>query len=242
MITTFLRTMILYILVLFSIRTVGKNGLSSTDPFQIVMMLMIAEIASIPIESPDSSIFNGIAAIVMILFIYALSEFFSSKSEKFKLIINGKPAFLIDNGAINFKELNKNKITVTDLMEMLRLKDAPSISDVLYACIETNGELSVVLKPEKCPVTREDMNMSAVFLNMPCILVSDGSIYKDNFTGAGVTKEQFENSMKLNAVNSVSDILLCFCDEKRQLHFYVKTDASGTSGNFISPKSCTINS
>ena len=102
-----------------------------TDPFQIVMMLMIAEIASIPIESPDSSIFNGIAAIVMILFIYALSEFFSSKSEKFKLIINGKPAFLIDNGAINFKELNKNKITVTDLMEMLRLKDAPSISDVL---------------------------------------------------------------------------------------------------------------
>ena len=234
MITTFLRTMILYILVLFSIRTVGKNGLSSTDPFQIVMMLMIAEIASIPIESPDSSIFNGIAAIVMILFIYALSEFFSSKSERFKLIINGKPAFLIDNGAINFKELNKNKITVTDLMEMLRLKDAPSISDVLYACIETNGELSVVLKP--------DMNMSAVFLNMPCILVSDGSIYEDNFTGAGVTKEQFEYSMKLNAVNSVSDILLCFCDEKRQLHFYLKTDASGTSRNFISPKSCTINS
>ena len=240
MITTFLRTMILYILVLFSIRTVGKNGLSSTDPFQIVMMLMIAEIASIPIESPDSSIFNGIAAIVMILFIYALSEFLSSKSERFKLMINGKPAFLIDNGAINFKELNKNKITVTDLMEMLRLKDAPSISDVLYACIETNGELSVVLKPERSPVTREDMQMRSVFLNMPCILVSDGSFYEDNFTGAGITKEQFETSMKMNSVSSVSDILLCFCDEKKQLHFYMRSDGRAGSDGLIEPRSCAV--
>lgn len=228
MITTFFRSMILYILVLFSIRAVGKNGLSSTDPFQIVMMLMIAEIASIPIESPDSSIFNGIAAIVMILFIYALSEFLSSKSERFKLVINGRPSLLIDNGAINFKELDKNKITITDLMEMLRLKDAPSVSDVLYACIETNGELSVILKPEKAPVTREDMKIDSAFLNMPCILVSDGSMYDDNFNGAGITKEQFEMSMKLNSVNSISDILLCFCDEKRQLHFYIKPDADSS--------------
>ena len=228
MITTFFRSMILYILVLFSIRAVGKNGLSSTDPFQIVMMLMIAEIASIPIESPDSSIFNGIAAIVMILFIYALSEFLSSKSERFKLVINGRPSLLIDNGAINFKELDKNKITITDLMEMLRLKDAPSVSDVLYACIETNGELSVILKPEKAPVTREDMKIDSAFLNMPCILVSDGTMYDDNFNGAGITKEQFEMSMKLNSVNSISDILLCFCDEKQQLHFYIKPDADSS--------------
>ncbi len=241
MITTFIRTFILYILVLFSIRVVGKNGLSSTDPFQIVMMLMIAEIASIPIESPDSSIFNGIAAIVMILFIYALSEFFSSKSERFKLIINGKPALLIDNGAINFKELNKSKITVTDLMEMLRLKDAPSIADVLYACIETNGELSVILKPEKSPVTREDMKVNSVFLNMPCILVSDGNIYKDNFVGAGITQEQFETSMRLNGVQGISDVLLCFCDEKRQLHFYMRPDGAGDSDEYISPKSCSVN-
>ena len=241
MITTFIRTFILYILVLFSIRVVGKNGLSSTDPFQIVMMLMIAEIASIPIESPDSSIFNGIAAIVMILFIYALSEFFSSKSERFKLIINGKPALLIDNGAINFKELNKSKITVTDLMEMLRLKDAPSIADVLYACIETNGELSVILKPEKSPVTREDMKVNSVFLNMPCILVSDGNIYEDNFVGAGITKEQFETSMRLNGVQSISDVLLCFCDEKRQLHFYMRPDGTGDHGEYIAPKSCSVN-
>lgn len=232
MITTFIRTFILYSLVLFSIRVVGKNGLSSTDPFQIVMMLMIAEIASIPIESPDSSIFNGVAAIVMILFIYALSEFLSSKSERFKVIVNGRPSLLIDGGAINFKELNKSKITITDLMEMLRLKDAPSIADVLYACLETNGELSVILKPDKSPVTREDMGVGSAYLNMPCILVSDGNVYSDNFGAAGISREQFNTAMRVNSVDGVADILLCFCDEKRQLHFYMKSDE-----DYIMPKS-----
>jgi uncharacterized membrane protein YcaP (DUF421 family) len=232
MITTFLRTLILYILVLFSIRTVGKNGLSSTDPFQIVMMLMIAEIASIPIESPDTSIFNGIAAIVMIVFIYSLSEFISSKSERLKLIINGRPSMLIDGGAINFKELKKNKITVTDLMEMLRLKDAPSITDVLYACLETNGELSVVLKPEKSPITRQDMSIESTFKNMPCILVSDGCMYESNFKAVGITHEKFEKAMKMNSVSDVSEILMCFCDENKGMHFYVKSDS-----NYINPRS-----
>lgn len=243
MITTFIRTFILYSLVLFSIRIVGKNGLSSTDPFQIVMMLMIAEIASIPIESTESSIFNGIAAIVMILFIYALSEFLSSKSELFKVFINGRPSLLIDGGAINFKELNKSKITITDLMEMLRLKDAPSIADVLYACLETNGELSVVLKPEKSPATREELGIKSAYLNMPCILISDGNVYSDNFESAGISREQFNTAMKVNSVKNVSDILLCFCDEKKQMHFYMKSNDdyiapidAGRSGNANSGK------
>lgn len=185
------------------------------------MMLMIAEIASIPIESPDTSIFNGIAAIVMIVFLYALSEVLSSKSEKIRILINGRPSLLIDHGAINYKELNQSKITVSELMEMLRLKDAPSVSDVLYACLETNGELSVILKPEKSPVTREDMKVSVPYRNMPCILVADGVLYQENFDAAGVTQEKFQRAMKKNGVSGISDVFVCFCDETGRLHFYI---------------------
>lgn len=224
MITTFFRTLLLFLLVLFSLRVVGKNSLSSAGPFQIVMMLMIAEIASIPIESPDTSIFNGIAAIVMIVFIYALSEVLTSKSEKLRTLINGRPSLLIDHGAINYKELNQSKITLSDLMEMLRLKDAPSISDVLYACLETNGELSVILKPEKAPATREDLKLSSVYRNMPCILAADGILCQENFDASGVTQEKFQRALKKNGIARISDVFLCFCDETGRLHFYIKGD------------------
>jgi uncharacterized membrane protein YcaP (DUF421 family) len=213
----------------------GKTGLSSSDPFQIVMMLMIAEIASIPVESPDASIFNGIAAIVMILFLYSLSGYLSGKSEKFKLVINGKPSILIDNGAINFKELKKSNITLTDLSEMLRLKDTPSITDVLYAYLETNGEFSVILKPEKSPLTREDMCISKTVHNMPCILISDGTIYHENLVKSDITPSLLDDVTASLSIDSISKILLCFCDDSGKLYFYIKSGA-----DYIQPKSVDI--
>lgn len=224
MIITFIRTFILYSAVLAAIRCIGKSGLSSSDPFQIVMMLMIAEIAAIPIGSPDIPLLNGIAAIVMMLFIFTLSEFLSEKSEKFKVLVNGRPSLLIDNGVIDFNELRKNRITLSDFMEMLRLKDAPSAADVLYACLETNGELSVILKPEKMPVTREDMNFQAAYSCIPCILVSDGTIYEDNLKIAGINENSLrKKARKACGSDDFSDVILCLCDETRKLHFYLKS-------------------
>ena len=149
MMITFIRTFIVYAVALFTIRCMGKTGLSSTDPFQITIMLLIAELAAMPVSSPEISLLNGVAAIFMILFLYALSGFLSCKSEWFKKFINGRPSILIDNGAINFKEMKRSNVTLTDLMEMLRIQDCPSIADVAYAYLETNGDFSVILKPEK---------------------------------------------------------------------------------------------
>jgi len=232
MIITFFRTFIIYVIVLFAIRCMGKSGLSSADPFQIVIMFMIAEIATIPIESPDTPMFNGIAAIAMILFLYAICGFISYKSETFKLIINGKPSVLIDNGAINFKELKKSNITITDLTEMLRLKDAPDITDVLYAYLETNGQLSIILKPDKSPVAKEDLNLNKAFECMPCILISDGTIYDSNLKKAGIKRDHLIKSMKKNSISNVSDVLLCFCDDSASVHFYVK---SNDDNKYIKP-------
>lgn len=125
MMITFIRTFIVYACGLFTNRCMGKTGLSSTDPFQITIMLLIAELAAMPVSSPEISLLNGVAAIFMILFLYALSGFLSCKSEWFKKFINGRPSILIDNGAINFKEMKRSNVTLTDLMEMLRIQDCP---------------------------------------------------------------------------------------------------------------------
>ncbi|MBR5228787.1 MAG: DUF421 domain-containing protein [Firmicutes bacterium] len=226
MLTTLFRAALLYIFVIIIIRCIGKSGLSTSDPFQIVMTLMIAELATIPMESGDVPVVNGIAAVSMVAFLYAVSAFLSDRSEKFKVFLNGKPAILIDNGNINYDELKKSNITITDLAEMIRLNNSASLSDVLYAYLETNGEFSILLKPEKAPVTREDMGISKPFRNMPCILISNGTFYRENLKKTNITDKQIYKVIKQKSLGKLSDILLCFCDEDRQLYFYIIDGAS----------------
>lgn len=241
MFTTLFRTGLLYVFVLFAVRCIGKNGLSSSDPFQIVMALMIAELASIPMESGDVPVINGIAAVTMIIFLYSVSAYLSSKSENFKLLLNGKPSILIDNGAIDFDELKKASITITDLAEMIRLNNSASISDVLYAYLETNGEFSVILKPEKQPVTREDMNITKSYRNMPCIIISDGTLYDQNLPKARVTQKRISKILKKNSIRDISEVLLCFCDEEGTLFIYPKSTDQNSSLGTITPLTEVIN-
>lgn len=224
MMITFIRTFIVYAVALFTIRCMGKSGLSSTDPFQITIMLLIAELAAMPVSSPEVSLLNGVAAIFMILFLYALSGFLSCKSELFKNFINGKPSILIDDGSINFKEMKRSNVTITDLTEMLRIQGCPSIADVAYAYLETNGSFSVILKPEKKPVTREDLSLTSEQEAMPCIIISDGKIYRRNLERSGLTEKILNREMRKHKIESQKDIFLCFCDEKKMLYFYTKKD------------------
>lgn len=226
MIITFVRTFIVYAVALFTIRCMGKTGLSSTDPFQITIMLLIAELAAMPVSSPEISLLNGLAAIFMILFLYALSGLLSCKNEYFKRFINGRPSILIDNGAINFKEMKRSNVTLTDLMEMLRIQDCPSITDVAYAYLETNGEFSLILKPDKKPLTRGDLNISSPEEAMPCIVISDGRIYKKNMERIGLNENELKKEIDRLSLNAIKDIFLCFCDEHKILHFYPKKDDS----------------
>lgn len=226
MMITFIRTFIVYAIALFTIRCMGKSGLSSTDPFQITIMLLIAELAAMPVSSPEVSLLNGVAAIFMILFLYALSGFLSRKSEWFKIFINGKPGILIDNGSINFKEMKRSNVTLTDLTEMLRIQGCPSVADAAYAYLETNGNFSVILKPEKKPVTREDLGIAAESESMPCIIISDGKIYQKNLERSGLTEKILNTEIEKHKIQSKNDVFLCFCDEKRILYFYLKQAGS----------------
>lgn len=226
MIITFVRTMIVYIVALFTIRCMGKTGLSSTDPFQITIMLLIAELAAMPVSSPEISLLNGLAAIFMILFLYALSGFLSCKSEAFKKFINGRPSILIDDGAINFREMKRSNVTLTDLMEMLRIQDCPSIADVAYAYLETNGEFSLILKPEKKPATRGDVCIAGEKEYMPCIIISDGQIYRKNMERIGLNEKKLQKEISALSLGTVQDIFLCFSTEHRSLYFYPRSDSS----------------
>lgn len=159
MIIVLVRTIIIYLLVLFVIRVMGKSELSAMEPFQLVVTFMIADLAVVPIESADTSLFNGIAALTALLFVQVLVSYITVRSEKLRALICGKPSFIIREGEIDHEELKDLRISMEELKEQLRIQGYHHINDVDFAIIETNGDLSVIPKNKKRPLTSEDLHL-----------------------------------------------------------------------------------
>ena len=216
------RTLILYVLVLFAVRMMGKSELSKMSPFQLVIVFMIAELAAIPIDDPDVSLANGVIAIFTLMFLQILFSLLSIKSEGFKNFISGRPSVLIEKGKLNIKELKRLRITTTDLMEQLRLENCPSICDVQYAIMESNGQLSVIQKADVRPVTPQDLHLASVEGMLPLILIADGTVYHQNLIMLNLKEEALQKRLAEKGISSYKSIFLAVSDEKKQIHIYLK--------------------
>ena len=222
MLIILIRTLILYFVVLFVIRVMGKAELSKMDPFEMVVLFMMAELAAIPIESLDIPLLNGAAAILTLLFLEVVLSYLSIKSQWINDLLNGKPSVLISKSSINEKEMRNQRITIDDLMQQLRLKNFPSLADIDYAILEANGDVSIIPKPDKAPLTPGDMNIPTSSRVMPMVLISDGEFYKDNLKLLGKEETYLRKELAKAKITDYSQVFLCFYDEKSQLHVYPK--------------------
>ena len=224
MITIIIRTFVLYFTVLFALRVMGKGELSKMDPFQLVIIFMISELASLPIAAPDISLIHGICAIVTIMFLQILLSIFALKSTTFNDVVNGKPTILIEKGSLNEKEMKQLRISVNDLSQQLRLKGYPSIADVDYAIMEINGDLSVIPVTQKQPLTPSDMKISTKSGHLPVILIADGTLYPDNLHHAGLSETSLKERLLKLGVPHYDQVFMAFTDENQTLMVYPKND------------------
>ena len=222
-----IRTLIMYAALLFSVRMMGKSELSKMSAFQLVVVFMIAELAAIPIDSTDASLINGLVAIFTLMFLQVLISYISTKSEGFKTLISGRPSILIEKGKLNVRELSRLRISITDLLEQLRIQDCPSICDVQYAIMESNGQLSVIKKAVDKPVTPKDIDLAVSEGVLPAIIISDGNLYDRNLIYSGVDLVSFENRMRSAGIKDIKKVFLAFCDGNKQFHIYLHDSASG---------------
>lgn len=182
MLIVFIRTIILYILVLAVMRFMGKREIGQLQPFELVISIMIADLASIPMSDVGVPIFNGIVPILSLLIMHLLISLANLKSINFRGVICGKPSILIYRGKIDEQKLKKERYTINELQERLRGKDVFNIGDVEYAILETSGEINVILKPEKRNPTLEDMNIKSEYDGISYDLVIDGVIQRENLS------------------------------------------------------------
>ena len=201
-----IRTFIFYGVVLFALRVMGKSELSKMSTFQMVVLFMIAELASIPIDSPSSSLINGAVAIFTLLFLQVLLSYVSIKNEKFKNFINGRPSIIIDKGMLNVKEMERLRITINDLFEQLRIGNCPSITDVEYAVMESNGQLSIIAKTDQ--------------EKLPLVVVSDGAIYEENLAKAGIDYDTLMCMIEAKGITALNEVFVAFYDGNSMFHVY----------------------
>ena len=185
MLITFVRAIILYIIVLIVMRLMGKREIGQLQPFELAISIMIADLASIPMTETGIPITRGIIPILGLLVMHLLISIINLKSIKAREIICGKPRILIYRGKIDEKALIKERFTINELEERLRGNNVSSVGDVEYAILETSGDITVIQKPNKRTTTPEDFNIMPEYEGIPYDLVIDGKIMYKNLTKIG---------------------------------------------------------
>ena len=220
MLVVFTRALILYILVVIVMRIMGKRQIGQLQPFELVIAIMISELAAVPMQNTGIPLVNGIIPILTLLAIQLLISFLSIKSIRFRSLICGKRTVLIENGKIREDALRNELYTLHDLLEQLRINNCPNISDVEYAILETNGQLSVIPKPQKKPLTPGDMNIQAQAEGIIVDLIIDGRIMSENLKIAGKDRKWLQSQLHMNNFSGPDDIFYACMDTATQQVFF----------------------
>ena len=223
MLVTFIRTIVLYILVLIVMRLMGKREIGQLQPFELAISIMIADLASIPMSDTGIPITNGIIPILGLLVMHLVISMINMKSMKSRAVLCGKPTILIYRGRIDEKALKKERFTLNELQERLRGNNIVNIGDVEYAILETSGQVTVIQKPNKRTTIPEDFNIMPEYEGITYDLVVDGKIMKENLKQIQKEEDWLRKQVAKFNIN-IEDALIVtydgkgqiFCQEKEQ--------------------------
>jgi len=216
--TLLTRSLILYILILFLLRIMGKRQLGEMQPFELVITLIIADLATIPMAETALPLIQGIIPLLTLVCIHYLICLLSRKSLFFRKLINGKPIILLDPDGINYENLKRVNMTFNDLMEGIRTAGYFNLEELLYVILQTNGSMTVVNRSEYSPITAEDMKIEKQQASLPVIIVNKGKINKENLLLAQINEKFLLENIKQIGINSIKDILILTIDNYGKIY------------------------
>ena len=205
-----IRAVILYAVLLFAMRIMGKGDLGELQPFDLVVSLVLAELAVMPMEDLDAPLFHGLMATAVVMFLQCLISYITLKSNSARKIICGTPSIIYDHGEFNIKDMNKLRININDVLGQMRLKGYYNFKDIDYVIMETNGDVSIVA-PESQSAKR--------IKRIPIAVILDRKIMYNNLEKFNITKEDLDKSLKKENLR-YKDVLYGFIDENDKFVFY----------------------
>ncbi len=212
MLTVISRTAILYLFVIIGLRLMGKRQIGEMQPSELVVTLLISEMAAIPLQDVSQPVLLGVAAISTLVFLEVVFSALALKMPRLHRIVSGSSRIVIRNGVIDQREMRELRINITDLVELLRDRDVYDISTVAYAIMETNGSLNVLLKTNAQTATKSDVGKICAPAALPLPVVSDGKWMPDAIKELDIDRRDIDKIIKQNKTTA-EDIFLLSVDK-----------------------------
>ena len=218
MLVVFIRSIILYIAVLIALRVMGKGEIAEMNAFDLVITLLLSEVAAIPMQDNSIPIIYGISSITALVFIEILISYIALKSRTVSKILSGSPTVLINKSKLNYKQLKKERISIEELLESLRSQGYFNLKDVQYALLETDGNLSIVPSPSY------DSSKATDFKHLPIPVIIDGKVIKDNLNELNKDEKWILKTLKSKNIKKVKDVLIFMIDENDDIFIQRKKE------------------
>ena len=212
MLVVFIRSIILYIAVLIALRVMGKGEIAEMNAFDLVITLLLSEVAAIPMQDNSIPIIYGISSITALVFIEILISYIALKSRTVSRILSGSPTVLINKSKLNYKQLKKERISIEELLESLRSQGYFNLKDVQYALLETDGNLSIVPSPSY------DSSKATDFKHLPIPVI------KDNLNELNKDEKWILKTLKSKNIKKVKDVLIFMIDENDDIFIQRKKE------------------
>ncbi len=216
------RTIIVFIAIVASMRIMGKRQLGQLEPFELVVAVLISDMAAHPLQDIGIPLINGLLPILVLLCCELIISGLSMRSAKLRIFLAGRPSILVEKGVINQKEMEKNRFTLDELTEELRKQGIIDISTVQWAVLETDGTLNTVVYPAQRPLTPQDMNLPVQDTGIPMILINNGRIMEDNLHKAGLNRTWLQRQLVSRGVTDASKVYLFTVDQAKNIYFQKK--------------------
>ena len=213
-----IRGIIIYAIVFIVFRLMGKRQLGQLQPYEFVVTLIIADLATIPMSEINIPIVHGIVPLLTIALIHFLISFLSRKSIKLRRIFNGKPIIVISPNGLDYENLKELNMDFNDLCEALRELNYFSFDQIEYAIVETNGKLTVLPNAENSPVVVNDLKIKKERSALPIMLICDGRKIEENLQIANINDEFLLKNIRKAGVFKVKDILLATLDNNGKMY------------------------
>lgn len=222
MFTTILRCLIIYFIVFIIFRFMGKRQLGQLQPFEFVITLIIADLATLPMADRNIPIISGILPLIVLLIVQFSFSVISRKSLKIRRILNGKPVIIVTPNGIEYEKLKELNMNLSDLQEGLRTANYFNIDDVAYALVETNGTITVLPKSAQEPTTREDLNISTESNEIPLMIICDGKVIKENLKTLNFDNSIIEKVMNIGNAKNLQDVVIATLDKNSNVFIQIK--------------------
>ncbi len=213
MLTIVARSIIIYLIVLLVFRLMGKRQIGQMQPFELVLTLIIADLATIPMAEVSVPVLHGIIPLLTLSILHFIITLLTKKSVTFSRIVSGKPVIIINPKGLDYKAMKQLNLTIDDILAALRNCGYFSIAEVQYAIMETSGKVSVMPKAEYTPATNGALGLKEDDSLIPITLVSEGKIIQANMKLAGMDEEKIKNITQQNGAKKIKDVLVLTMDK-----------------------------